>query len=116
MSEKLKEKSEEWLEQYLAGEKPLHPGRLQLPSEEELDAAEAAFDAAVSRRKDHKRRYVLAFAAFALLGVGMVIAGANAPREKVLQCCVSGPISLESVAARYDIRRVDGKLLVLVER
>ena len=45
MSEKLKEKSEEWLEQYLAGEKPLHPGRLQLPSEEELDAAEAAFDA-----------------------------------------------------------------------
>lgn len=75
-----------------------------------------AFCAAVSRRKDHKRRYVLAFAAFALLGVGMVIAGANAPREKVLQCCVSGPISLESVAARYDIRKVDGKLLVLVER
>lgn len=55
MSEKLKEKSEEWLEQYLAGEKPLHPGRLQLPSEEELDAAEAAFDAAVSRRKPSHR-------------------------------------------------------------
>lgn len=55
MSEKLKEKSEEWLEQYLAGEKPLHPGRLQLPSEEELDAAEAAFDAAVSRRKPSRR-------------------------------------------------------------
>lgn len=55
MSEKLKEKSEEWLEQYLAGEKPLHPGRLQLPSEKELDAAEAAFDAAVSRRKPSRR-------------------------------------------------------------
>ena len=55
MSEKLKEKSEEWLEQYLAGEKSLHPGRLQLPSEEELDAAEAAFDAAVSRRKPSRR-------------------------------------------------------------
>lgn len=75
-----------------------------------------AICAAMSRKKEHKRRYVLAFAAFALLGVGMVIAGANAPREKVLQCCVSGPISLESVATRYDIRKVDGKLLVLVER
>ena len=70
----------------------------------------------VSRKRDDRIRYVLAFAVFALLGVGMVIAGANAPREKVLQCCVSGPISLESVAARYDIRKVDGKLLVLVER
>ena len=55
MSEKLKVKSEEWLEQYLAGGAPLHPERLQLPSEEELDAAEAAFDAAVSRRKPSRR-------------------------------------------------------------
>ena len=70
----------------------------------------------VSRQRDDRIRYVLAFAVFALLGVGMMIAGANAPREKVLQCCVSGPISLESVAARYDIRKVDGKLLVLAER
>lgn len=70
----------------------------------------------VSRQRDDRIQYVLAFAVFALLGVGMMIAGANAPREKVLQCCVSGPISLESVAARYDIRKVDGKLLVLVER
>ena len=75
-----------------------------------------AICAAISRRREHRRRYVLAFAAFALLGVGLAAVGANAPREKVLQCCVSGPISLESVAARYDIRKVDGKLLVLVER
>ena len=55
MSEKLKEKSEEWLEQYLAGGAPLHPERLQLPSEEELDATEAEFDAAVGRRKPSHR-------------------------------------------------------------
>ena len=72
--------------------------------------------AAFSGKTEHKRRYVLAFAAFALLGFGLLIAGGNAPREKILQCCASGPISLEQVAVRYDIREIDGKLLVLVER
>ena len=72
--------------------------------------------AAMSRMKEHKRRYVLAFLAFALLGVGMLIGGARLPRVKVLYCCADGPISLESVSAVYDIRAVDGKLLVLAER
>lgn len=72
--------------------------------------------AAMSRDKEHKRRYVLAFLGFALLGVALFIGGANQPREKIIKCCASGPVSLESVAARYDIREVDGKLLVLAER
>ena len=72
--------------------------------------------AAMSRKKDHKLRYVLAFLAFALIGAGMLFGGARMPRVKVLYCCADGPISLESVSAVYDIRAVDGKLLVLAER
>ena len=72
--------------------------------------------AAMSRMKEHKRRYVLAFLAFALLGVALFIGGEKKPRVKVIYCCADGPVSLESIAARYDIRAVDGKLLVLAER
>lgn len=43
--------SEKFLEQYLAGKAPLHADRLNLPSEEELDAAEAEFDEMVAARK-----------------------------------------------------------------
>ena len=75
-----------------------------------------AICAAASRRTEHRRRYVLAFAVFALLGAALMIGGARQPREKILMCCADGPISLEQVATRYDIRQVDGKLLVLVER
>lgn len=72
--------------------------------------------AAMSRMKEHKRRYVLAFLAFALLGVALFIGGEKKPRVKVLYCCADGPVSLESIGTRYDIRTVDGKLLVLAER
>lgn len=72
--------------------------------------------AAASREKEHKWRYVLIFAAFMAMGFGLIIAGGNAPREKIIQCCASGPVSLEQVAVRYDIREIDGKLLVLAER
>lgn len=50
-SEKLKMKKEEFLEQYLAGKAPLHADRLNLPTEEELDATEAEFDKMVKERK-----------------------------------------------------------------
>lgn len=71
---------------------------------------------AVSQKQEHKWRYVLIFAAFTALGFGLLIAGGNAPREKIIKCCASGPVSLEQVAVRYDIREIDGKLLVLAER
>ena len=51
--------SGEWLEQYLAGKAPMHADRLEMPSDEELDAAEAEFDAAVSTRKQPARRIPL---------------------------------------------------------
>ena len=81
-----------------------------------LAFAALAFCAAVSRRKSHRTRYVAAFAAIALLGVALIVSGAKTPRVKILYCCADGPVDLQVVAARYDIREVDGKLLVLAER
>lgn len=75
-----------------------------------------AICAALSRDKEHKRRYVLAFLALALLGAALATAGARTPREKIIKCCASGPVSLEQIAIKYDIREIDGKLLVLAER
>ena len=40
-----------YLDRYLAGETPLHPERLELPTEEELDAAEAEFDRIMAERE-----------------------------------------------------------------
>ena len=48
--------------------------------------------------------------------IGLVIAGSSRPKVKQIRCCASGPVSLDLVAARYDIVSVDGKELVLRER
>ena len=60
MNEELRVKSEELLEKYLAGKAPLHANRLELPTEEELDEAEAAFDSLTPRplrgERELKRR------------------------------------------------------------
>ena len=40
-----------YLDRYLAGEAPLHPERLELPTDEELDAAEAEFDRLMAERE-----------------------------------------------------------------
>ena len=51
---------DKFLEQYLAGKAPLHANRLKLPTEEELDEAEAAFDSLTPRplqgERELKRR------------------------------------------------------------
>ena len=65
------------------------------------------------RMKPHA---AVVFATVALIGTVMVVVGARMPRQKVLYCCASGPVSLETVAVRYDIIQVDGKLLKLAER
>ena len=57
--ESLKFKDKTFLEQYLAGKAPLHADRLNLPSEEELDAAEAEFDEMVAARKQPARHIPL---------------------------------------------------------
>ena len=66
--------------------------------------------------QEHKRRYVAVFLVAAVIGVTIALIGANQPRVKELMCCASGPVSLEEVATRYDIKDIDGKLLTLWER
>jgi hypothetical protein len=62
-SEELKVKNQEsrmdtdkFLEQYLSGKAPLHANRLKLPTEEELDEAEAAFDERVGSLPEEKEQ------------------------------------------------------------
>ena len=75
-----------------------------------------AICAALSRQGGHKWRYALAFLAIAVAGAIMVASGAKRPREKIIYCCASGPVNLETVATVYDIIGVDGKLLTLRAR
>lgn len=56
--------------------------------------------------------YGLLTVAFAV----MIVLALRLPMKKEIRACVSGPISLEQVAAVYDIVDVDGKELTLRER
>lgn len=72
----LKKKDAEWLEQYLAGKAPLHAEDLRLPSAEDLDVAEAAFDEIVAGRQKPARRvplWVWAAAVAAVLTVAVLL-------------------------------------------
>lgn len=69
MSSKFTQKD---LEQYLAGNSPLHPERLALPSEEELDAAEKEFDRFVAKQKQPAR--LIAFWPFAAAVAAVLVA------------------------------------------
>jgi len=70
----------------------------------------------LSKKKEHKKRYVAFFVSFALIGVIVAVIGSDQPRQKVIMACADGPISLEQVAAVYEIKGIDGKMLTLVER
>ena len=59
MNKELRMNSEELLEKYLAGKAPLHAEHLNIHTEEELDAAEVAFDKMVAERKQSARRIAL---------------------------------------------------------
>lgn len=58
-AESLKFKDQEFLEQYLEGKAPLHADRLNVPSDEELEEAEAEFDRMVAGRQQPARRITL---------------------------------------------------------
>jgi len=88
MSSKFTQKD---LEQYLAGNAPLHPERLALPSEEELDAAEKEFDRIVAKQKQPARLIAFwpyAAAVAAVLVVAFLLRPTESPvipEEKVVQ-------------------------------
>lgn len=88
MSSKFTQKD---LEQYLAGKAPLHPERLALPSEEELDAAEKEFDRFVAKKKQPARLiafWPFAAAVAAVLVVAFLLRPTKSPvipKEEVAQ-------------------------------
>jgi len=69
--------------------------------------------ASIARRRT---RPGIAFTALALAGVMLMTAGARQPRVKLIRACAEGQVSLEAVAAIYDIIAVDGKMITLAER
>ena len=87
-----------YLDRYLAGEAPLHPERLDLPTDEELDAAEAEFDRIMAEREsqavieDKPRARIVrlwpwaaAASVLLLIGVGaMLLTDGQAPQEGIV--------------------------------
>lgn len=53
------------------------------------------------------------FAVIALGCAAYAAYGVSLPRAKEIHACADGPISLETLAVRYDIVKVDGKELTL---
>ena len=52
----------------------------------------------------------------AAVSAGGIVYGVCMPRVKEIHACVNGPVSLETVSSVYDIVRIDGKEIVLMER
>ena len=87
-----------YLDRYLAGEAPLHPESLDLPTDEELDAAEAEFDQLMAEREsqtiaeDKPRSRVVrlwpwaaAASVLLLIGVGaMLLTDGQKPQEGIV--------------------------------
>jgi len=87
-----------YLDRYLAGKAPLHPERLELPTDEELDAAEAEFDRLMAEREsqtiaEEKPRgrvvrlwpWAAAASVLLLIGVGaMLLTDGQAPQEEIV--------------------------------
>lgn len=87
-----------YLDRYLAGEAPLHPERLELPTDEELDAAEAEFDRLMADRESQtvdgeKPRgrvirlwpWAVAASLLLLIGVGAMLLTDNLkPQEQIV--------------------------------
>jgi len=74
---------QEFLERYLAGEAPLHAERLNLPSEEELDASEAEFDKILATSKLAKRRNLTVALWIASIAAVLVLAFIIWPKQDV---------------------------------
>lgn len=83
----MKQKSEKErlsLEAYLAGKQPLQPGLTALPTDEELDAAEAKFDRIIRKRGAFRPRLAAALFAIAAMLVLAFILWPERPKVSVV--------------------------------
>lgn len=51
-----------------------------------------------------------------ILFAALFISGLKMPMRRQIQACAAGQVSIEQIAARYDVVEVDGKMLTLIER
>lgn len=51
-----------------------------------------------------------------ILFAALLISGLRMPMRRQIQACAVGQVSIEQIAARYDVVKVDGKMLTLIER
>ena len=101
--------TQEDLEQYLAGNAPLHPERLALPSEEELDAAEKEFDRFVAKQKQPAR--LIAFWSFvaavaAVLVVAFLLRPTKSPvipKEEMAQIVTNEQVEQTEQTKQEDV-------------
>ena len=55
-------------------------------------------------------------AGFLILFAALIISGLKMPMQRQIQACAAGAVSIDVVAARYEVVKVDGKCLTLIER
>lgn len=53
---------------------------------------------------------------FVALGIAVLIAGNNMARVKEIRFCANGPVQIEQVAAKYEIVKIDGKMITVREK
>ena len=51
-----------------------------------------------------------------MLFAALLISGLRMPMRRQIQACAVGAVSIEAIAARYEIVKVDGKCLTLIEK
>lgn len=51
-----------------------------------------------------------------ILFAALFISGLRMPMRRQIQACAVGAVSIEAVAARYEVVKVDGKCLTLIEK
>ena len=110
-----------YLDRYLAGEAPLHPESLDLPTDEELDAAEAEFDRIIAERESQAvienkpsarivRLWPWAAAASVLLliGVGaMLLTDDLKPQEEIVAKVESSSVKNHQDNSRDSVQKQD---------
>lgn len=53
---------------------------------------------------------------FVIVLAALLVTGLRMPMKKQIMACAAGQVSIEQIAARYDVVGVDGKMLTLIER